>query len=140
MGSICAGANKAQIKAYSKFGEKLGLAFQVHDDILGIWGDEKNTGKSVHNDLLNRKKSLPVLFGLEAKGKFQKNWEEWTVSSKNVRELAKSLEEDGAKIMAEAKTKELTNEALAALKMATPVPEAGTALKDLAIELVERSH
>jgi geranylgeranyl diphosphate synthase type I len=47
-----------------RFGEAVGLAFQIQDDILGIWGDPAVTGKAAGNDLLRRKKSLPLLYAL----------------------------------------------------------------------------
>jgi geranylgeranyl diphosphate synthase, type I len=46
------------------FGEHLGLAFQLVDDLLGIWGDPQVTGKPVYSDLRRRKKSLPVVAAL----------------------------------------------------------------------------
>ncbi len=48
-----------------RFGRELGLAFQMQDDILGIWGDEATTGKSASSDIASRKKTLPVLLALE---------------------------------------------------------------------------
>jgi geranylgeranyl diphosphate synthase type I len=50
---------------YEDFGRELGLAFQIQDDLLGIWGDPEITGKPAGNDLRNRKKSLPVAYGLD---------------------------------------------------------------------------
>jgi geranylgeranyl diphosphate synthase type I len=47
-----------------QFGQAMGLAFQIQDDILGIWGDSAVTGKPVGNDILNRKKSLPLIQAL----------------------------------------------------------------------------
>ena len=61
IGSILGGADESTQDAYRSFGHALGLAFQVQDDILGIWGDEAITGKSAASDLLEGKKSLPVL-------------------------------------------------------------------------------
>lgn len=58
----CGDENRA--KKLEEFGLNIGIAFQIHDDILGIWGDPTVTGKSIHTDILSRKKSLPVLFGL----------------------------------------------------------------------------
>ena len=57
--------------AYREYGAALGRAFQLQDDILGIWGDEKQTGKSAASDILTKKKSLPVVLALnhEAVGK-----------------------------------------------------------------------
>ena len=42
----------------------MGLAFQLVDDVLGIWGDTAVTGKPVFSDLRSRKKTLPVTYGL----------------------------------------------------------------------------
>ncbi|UVS81576.1 (2E,6E)-farnesyl diphosphate synthase [Actinokineospora sp. UTMC 2448] len=47
-----------------RFGERLGLAYQLVDDVLGIWGDPDVTGKPVYADLDRRKKTLPVLAAL----------------------------------------------------------------------------
>src|ERR1700752_181972 len=70
IGSLLGGADDIQQEAYRSFGHYLGLAFQVQDDILGIWGDEAVTGKSAAIDLVEGKNSLPVLAGLGRKGKF----------------------------------------------------------------------
>jgi len=49
-----------------QLGRRLGLAFQIQDDLLGIWGQHHQTGKSCCDDLRRRKKSLPVVHALEA--------------------------------------------------------------------------
>lgn len=51
--------------ALEKYGEQLGIAFQISDDVLGIWGDPQITGKSARSDLLSRKKSYPVLLAMQ---------------------------------------------------------------------------
>ncbi len=53
------------VELYARFGEHLGIAFQLVDDILGLWGDQALTGKPAGNDLRRRKKTLPVVYGLE---------------------------------------------------------------------------
>ncbi|GAA4911001.1 family 2 encapsulin nanocompartment cargo protein polyprenyl transferase [Streptomonospora salina] len=68
LGSAFGGAGTAQVEDMRRFGELLGLAFQIADDLLGIWGDPAVTGKPVHSDLRNRKKSLPVVAALSAGG------------------------------------------------------------------------
>ncbi len=65
LGAIAAGAEDRIVGALRSFGRAVGLAFQVTDDILAIWGDFAKTGKPVGEDLLRGKKSLPVAFGLE---------------------------------------------------------------------------
>jgi geranylgeranyl diphosphate synthase type I len=64
IGAIVGGASVEQVEALWRFGLEVGLAFQAQDDVLGIWGDPALTGKAVGNDILRRKKSLPLLHGL----------------------------------------------------------------------------
>ena len=64
IGAVIGGAEPAVSDAYRRFGAALGRAFQLRDDVLGIWGDEAVTGKSAASDILSKKKSLPVLYGL----------------------------------------------------------------------------
>lgn len=47
------------------FGRELGLAFQIQDDLLGIWGDEQTTGKSAHTDVKEKKMTLPIICALK---------------------------------------------------------------------------
>jgi geranylgeranyl diphosphate synthase, type I len=64
IGALVAGAAPATVAAYRRYGAALGLAFQLQDDILGIWGDESATGKSAASDILSKKKTLPVIYAL----------------------------------------------------------------------------
>jgi geranylgeranyl diphosphate synthase, type I len=64
IGAVLAGAPPAVVDALSAFGSHLGIAFQLIDDVLGIWGDPSVTGKPVYSDLRARKKSLPVTYAL----------------------------------------------------------------------------
>ncbi|MEI2691836.1 MAG: polyprenyl synthetase family protein [Anaerolineae bacterium] len=64
LGALLGGADEGTRRSLAEFGRGLGLAFQMQDDILGIWGDETITGKSAASDILARKKSLPVVYAL----------------------------------------------------------------------------
>jgi geranylgeranyl diphosphate synthase, type I len=64
IGAVVAGAPADQVGLYHAFGAAMGRAFQLRDDILGIWGDEATTGKSVASDILSKKKSLPIILAL----------------------------------------------------------------------------
>jgi geranylgeranyl diphosphate synthase type I len=64
LGALVAGAVPDVVTAYRQYGALLGRAFQLQDDILGIWGDEAATGKSAASDILSKKKSLPVVYAL----------------------------------------------------------------------------
>lgn len=63
-GALLATDDEAVIAAYRRFGWSLGLAFQLNDDLLGIWGQEQATGK-VPTDVARHKKTLPVLYAYE---------------------------------------------------------------------------
>jgi geranylgeranyl diphosphate synthase type I len=63
-GALLATEDEAVISAYRRFGWSLGLAFQLNDDLLGIWGEEQKTGK-VPTDVVRHKKTLPVLYAFE---------------------------------------------------------------------------
>ncbi len=65
LGAVAAGAPAEMVAALGRCGRQLGLAFQVRDDMLGIWGDVDRTGKPVAADIHRRKKSLPIVFALE---------------------------------------------------------------------------
>lgn len=66
LGGSAGGGDSAETKCLVAFGRQLGFAFQVVDDVLGIWGDPETTGKPVHSDLRSRKKSLPVVAALNS--------------------------------------------------------------------------
>jgi geranylgeranyl diphosphate synthase, type I len=64
LGAARGGADAARVELMREFGEHLGVAFQLVDDVLGIWGDPQVTGKPILADLRTRKKSLPVVAAL----------------------------------------------------------------------------
>jgi geranylgeranyl diphosphate synthase type I len=66
IGGLVGGATRTQDRALQRFGQAIGLAFQIQDDLLGIWGDPAVTGKAAGNDLLRKKKSYPLLYALNA--------------------------------------------------------------------------
>lgn len=65
VGAILAETGEAQLVALTTFGEKLGLAFQIVDDILDIEGDEIELGKTIHSDLQQQKATYPTLYGID---------------------------------------------------------------------------
>lgn len=65
VGAMLGGGTQEQIDALGLYGEKIGLAFQIADDILDIEGTEDKLGKPVGSDLRNEKTTYPSLYGLE---------------------------------------------------------------------------
>lgn len=62
IGGTAGGADTATVDALGECGRRLGMAFQVQDDVLGIWGEVSVTGKPVADDIRSRKKSFPVVY------------------------------------------------------------------------------
>ena len=138
LGALVAETQPDQRYAYRDFGYSLGLAFQVQDDLLGIWGDSALTGKSAESDLTTGKKSLPVLYGLSQNGEFAQRWAQGEITADEVPFLAAQLEAEGARKYTQDTANQLTEEALSALKSARPQGEAGEALRLLAMRLMHR--
>jgi geranylgeranyl diphosphate synthase type I len=138
LGSIVAQTTQTRRQAYRDFGFYLGLAFQAQDDILGIWGDAALTGKSSESDLSAKKKSLPVIFGLDQKGDFSKRWSEGPIKPEEVKTLADQLDTEGARIYTQESANNMTAKALMALEEANPQGKAGEELTDLANRLLGR--
>ena len=67
LGALMGGADQPRREALRRFGEHLGLAFQLVDDLLGIWGDVAVTGKPAGADLVRRKQSYPVVAALRSR-------------------------------------------------------------------------
>ena len=65
VGALLGGAERSVVEAYAAFGKEWGLAFQIVDDILGIWGDPSVTSKTAASDILEKKKTLPLLYALQ---------------------------------------------------------------------------
>lgn len=64
-GAILSQADPTQLKALSRYGAHIGLAFQIVDDILDVTGDEASLGKDAGSDMSNDKATYPHLFGIE---------------------------------------------------------------------------
>ncbi len=140
IGSLLGGADEARQEAYRSFGHYLGLAFQVQDDILGIWGDEAITGKSAASDLVEGKNSLPVLAGLSAHGQFAARWQQGPIRPEEVEHVARLLTNEGGYAKAYDASQQMTDLALLNLQEADPQGEAGEALFELADKLLKRTQ
>ena len=116
MGALIAGLGIQEQENYAKFGESLGIAFQIYDDWLGIWGDPVITGKTATGDIVERKKSLPILLGLEKSPRFSEKFENCEISSSLAKTLAKILEEDGIETVIRKEYSRWTHSALETIK------------------------
>lgn len=147
LGALSAGADDTTCALFGKFGDNIGIAFQLVDDLLGIWGDPAITGKPVHSDLRARKKSLPVLAalasGTSAADRLASVYNRDSpqpFDSDECAELARLIEEAGGRAWAERRAQKAYASARVALARARPEPCAGAELLALADALVRRNR
>jgi geranylgeranyl diphosphate synthase type I len=81
IGAVLNGGPAPMVEALTTYGDELGLAFQLVDDLLGIWGEGASTGKPVGSDLRARKKSLPIAFAVAAGGAASAELADWLATS-----------------------------------------------------------
>lgn len=140
LGALAAGAGSDRAARFRSFGYNLGLAFQVLDDWLGIWGDAALTGKSVESDLATGKKTLPVLYGLQQGGEFARLWMQGRIAPEDVPAAVRLLEAAGAKTHTLEAAERLTAAALEALGQAAVEGPAAQALREMTGTLLRRKN
>ncbi len=138
LGAVVAGAPQDVIDHYAQFGLNLGLAFQVIDDILGIWGDESRTGKSVATDIITKKKTLPVLYGLENCEPLRVLYRDRDADGAFVQEVVQLLDEVDTRAYAEERARAYSTAAVEHLTAAAPTGDAEKALLQLVDMLLMR--
>ena len=138
LGALAAQAAPDQCRAMHNFGFALGLAFQVQDDWLGIWGEPSLTGKSVESDLVSGKKTLPVVYGLSLNKGFARRWHSGPVTPRDVPGVAALLAEEGAAQYTQQEAQRLTGEAIQALETAGCSQAGEQYLKDFTGQLLNR--
>ena len=138
LGALSAFCDAQVCDAYRNFGRSLGLAFQVQDDFLGIWGNAALTGKSNQSDLITKKKTLPILFGLSNSVIFTERWNQGPIVAGELDEIINLLETTGAKSFTQAKANDLISQALRELDGVHLNETAYQVLKSLALNLIHR--
>ncbi|TNC23956.1 polyprenyl synthetase family protein [Amycolatopsis alkalitolerans] len=145
LGAALAGAPGEQVRALREFGRDLGIAFQLRDDLLGVFGDPSVTGKPAGDDLREGKRTLLIALALRQAGAAQADLittalGNATLSEKEVDEVRATLREVGAVSAVEDRIGELTGTALSALRQANLIEPAESALADLATRATQRTH
>jgi len=125
IGAYIADAPEADMKALEVFGTNLGLAFQIQDDILDVYGDEATFGKAIGGDILNNKKSLALLMALHHANEEQlfhlKGWlhREDFLPEEKIEAVTAIYNEIGVRELCEAEQNKYTQIAIDALKKMT---------------------
>jgi geranylgeranyl diphosphate synthase, type I len=145
IGAVLAGAPIERVAALQIYGEQLGLAFQLVDDLLGIWGDSAVTGKPVGSDLRARKKSLPIAYALAAGNQAGRDLAGWLASTgpdsdEQVQQAAGLVAEAGGREWAQAEAQRRLALAAKALESAKIDPDVRDELVALGRFIVSREN
>jgi geranylgeranyl diphosphate synthase type I len=140
-GALLATDDDQVIARYRGFGWALGLAFQLNDDLLGIWGAEQATGKEP-TDIARRKKTLPVIYAFEHAGpedreRLSRLYGNGGPGAGDVAEIIAILERTGAHDFTRAEARRYRDEALAELDAAGVVDaEARARLEEIIVAVI----
>jgi geranylgeranyl diphosphate synthase type I len=144
LGALLASDDRPVIQHLARFGYYLGLAFQVKDDILGIWG-QSVTGKPVASDIRRRKKSLPVVYALSTRDPqllraYGERGAGHSLAPDEIELVMSRLEELGAMEWAQNKAEEFRRLAVTEVEGQPLKPSAKDDLLEMAAFLTQRSY
>ena len=143
IGAIRAGAGEADQERIAGFGEGVGLAFQLRDDLLDAFGDPAVTGKEQGGDLRNGKKTWLLIRGLEVErehgSSVLREQLAMDASERDVATMITALRELGVEQEAQAEVERLAGTALDQLHLIDPNGDRTAALRALAVSLIERA-
>jgi len=145
MGARLGGGTSEQVAALDRFADPAGVAFQLRDDLLGTFGDPKETGKSAGNDLRAGKQTALVaaareLAGPAARAALDRVLGDAQASDDDVAAARAALEDCGARAAVEARIDSLLRSALGALDQAPLRAPVARLLRSIASLLVARRH
>lgn len=144
IGACIAGADRSDRENLGSFGEYLGLAFQLRDDLLDAFGDPARTGKQLGGDLRAGKKTYLLIRGLERSAQMGRNElrEELSrpAAQRDVSRMLRAIEELGIHEEAEAEVRRYDALALGSLDAVHAEGERKRPLRDLALGLLDRVH
>ena len=143
VGAACAGAPREQQMHIGAYGEHLGLAFQIRDDLLDAFGDPAKMGKQVGGDLRAGKKTYLLIRGLElstAAGRTELREElAKSPADRDVTRMLRVLEDLGVRAETESEVHKHDAQAMAALEALDVPAERKAALTALAAALLQRT-
>lgn len=143
IGALLGTEEEGAIASFRRSGRQLGSAFQIRDDILGIWGEERLTGKPYAADIRRKKKSLPVVYSLmQAQGKDKEMlldlYSQDRVGEEGVSQVLEILDRLGAKEFSQEAARQFQRQALSELESLPLHPHRRRDFEELAEFLVER--
>lgn len=145
VGGLVGTEDQALVEALGRCGRLLGVAFQVRDDLLGVWGAENRTGKLPAADIRNRKKSLPAVYALshsegETAAELRRIYSQPQLSDADVSTVLVALESVGAPAYCRRMAEERRERALSELERAGLKDGPAMELQQIADFLLERDY
>lgn len=142
LGAILAGAPPSRVAALESFGDTLGVAFQITDDLLSTFGTEKDTGKPAFGDLREGKATWLVMKAMgdaRVRAAMTDTFGRKDASHENLVELARAIEACGAKDAAVARARTLSAQARDMLPSLELSPDMHAVLSGAIVALTERA-
>ncbi len=149
LGAEIAGADQRTLAALENFGHDIGVAFQLRDDLLGVFGDPEVTGKPAGDDLREGKRTLLIAEALQearaqgderAVAELRAVLGDPDVSADRIESARSVLVRLGAQTAVEKRIAELTGSAHRTLNSAGLAEPAATRLGELAVAVTDRTH
>lgn len=146
MGAIMAGASDEDAKNLYAFGEKLGLAFQLQDDLLDVYGDPKVFGKAIGGDITSNKKTYMLINAiLRANNEQREELIKWITTDnfdkeEKIKAVTKLYNKIGIRQLCEKKINDYFAEALTYLEKVNVPEEKKTALQRFTDQMMHREN
>ena len=146
IGALIGGATQPEACALYNFGEKLGVAFQLQDDILDVYGDPEKFGKQVGGDILSNKKTYLLIKALQLAGAQDKQQLDYWLAAQNyqpetkIQAVMDIYNRLNVREAAEAEMNQYSNQAFASLDGINRQPQYKAIIKEFAEQLLIREY
>jgi geranylgeranyl diphosphate synthase type II len=146
IGALCGGADAAEAHKLYEFGRRIGIAFQLQDDILDVYGDPDKFGKQVGGDIVSNKKTYLLLTALQrANGYHKESLLNWLQSNSDdaaekVRAVKEIYDTFGVRAAAEEEMQKEFAEGIHALESISADKTKIAAIRSIAESLMVRQH
>ena len=143
VGALLGGTSRSLLEGVRKYGEPIGLAFQIRDDILGVYGDSRETGKSIDSDICEGKKTLLYFNALNlakpSEQKFLKNrYGKKDLTKKEIEKIKEIIKDSGALQSSQLYAQKMVNLGKKYISKITTDPDYAQTLASLADYMILR--
>jgi geranylgeranyl diphosphate synthase type I len=142
LGALLGTDNRASISSLCSFGRKVGLAYQIRNDLLDIWGKKEEMGSTLLSDIKQKKKTLPLIYALEkatneGKERLVEIYHKGRISAEDIAVVLHILDSAGGRSYTEQVVERYHLEALQELDSAGLIPSAQQEFREMAAFILE---